>query len=252
MKDFWNYLRSNTAEAVRNYFAPLKHWRQFLAFFGMLLLPFIPFHGWFIDGYASMSDTMFFMLLSLWMTSIIMLPVMISMSRMYPSLKQYTLGMAIGGIGSIVLMFNMMPHTPFVGATDGLIIVENGQQQVVEHDDIRRYAPWDKREFIIVENAYGRLDTTTYVPCEETLCGMTISVSYGWSAPFIAANADNATNYQAITNLAFIHAVNVEGLTNADDIAPSMCGYINANLELAEGSTCPVNLEFSAQFDPVN
>ena len=250
MRDFLKYLREQFSQGVRNYFAPLKYWRHLVGFIAMLCLALLPFHGWLTDGgHISVSDGITYMLLSFWMILSLMSPLIVVT---FQGLRRYGWGIVLGGVANLLVALFIIPATPFVGMNDGLIIVDDGQQTVVEHDDIRRYAPWDDREFIRVENAYGHLDTKTYQPCEQTLCATTIKVKYGFSEPFIAANANNTTNYEAVVNLAFIDAVNIQGYTNADDIAPAMCSHIKGSLGLDADSACPVRLEFSAQVDSIN
>lgn len=254
MQNILKYLREQIGQGVRNYFAPLKHWRNFLGYIAMLCLCLLPFHGWLTDGgYMSISDFPSLLALSFFLTMSLLSPMIVyTFGQIYPGFRRYGWGIILGGITNLVIVLAVVPQTPFVGANDGLIIVDNGVQTVVEHDDIRRYAPWDDRQFIRVENAYGHLETKTYQPCQETLCATIVRVRYGFSEPFIAANANNTTNYEAVVNMALINAVNVQGNTNADDVAAAMCTHIKAALELDAESSCPVQLQFSAQVDAVN
>lgn len=250
---FLRYLRDQAGEAVRNYFAPLKFWRHFLIVLLLMSTILIPTWGWFTDGYVILDDVKMMIYMFWAMMMFIGVPMFAMMfGGMYDSVRPYRFTLILGSWASLALGIYMIANSPFVGTTDGVVIVEDGQATVAPQlDEALRYAIWDKREFRITENAYGTVEAVVHTPCDDTLCATTFSVDYAFTEPFIAANTDNAIDYRSAVAVALVQAANIDGNTTPDTIAPAMCANINTKLGLDEGSACAVRLTFSATVDKI-
>ena len=247
------YLRNQVGEGVRNYFAPLKFWRHYLIVLGLLATAFIPYYEWFTQGYTVLSMGTMFVFMFWAMMSMIGIPLFALMfGQIYNTVRKYRLALIVGALGSLAFGLWMAQNAPTFSGTDGVVIVEDGQTTVAPRaGDVIRYPIWDEREFRETTNAYGKVETVIYTPCEDTLCATTLTVDYAFTEPFIATNTNDQIDYRSIVAVALIKAANVDGNTTPDTIAPAMCANINANLGLDAASACAVRLTFSAQIAKV-